>query len=951
MKKIYLSAFAVMLTTLMMAQSFSPTTSVIPAYNSGGCTGVTDMNNDGLDDIIILDQSTDLKIAYQQPDGTFDVSSFGSVSGGEQWGMCIGDVDNDGHKDVMCGGHYDGIHIVNINGPGDYEQIDYQGDGWDDIYMQGSNLADIDNDGWLDGFGCHDDGHSAILHNNGNGLFSNGASLMDLTFYPEINGNDNAGNYGSVWTDFDRDGDIDLFIAKCRQFISDPLDPRRTNVLMVNDGSNNYTEQAVERGLVNLQQSWTSDFADMDNDGDFDVLLTTHSNTLEIYENDGTGYFTDVTEGSGLQYSGFFLQAKMADFDNDGYLDVIHSGGDHRYFHNNGDMTWTLQPGVFPNVDVMHSFAIGDLNHDGWLDLYASYGDGYVNPDNSHDDAIFFNNGGDNNFVVFDLEGVISNKDAAGALVEIHGAWGVQIREVRDGESYGITNASACYFGLGDATEIEYAVIHWPAGGEVTINNPDINTWYNVIEGECVLGAPVVSAGGATTICEGGSVMLSVAGSSVDYEWNNGATTSSIEASDAGNYFVTVSDDNGCEAISAAINVSYYIAEPASINATGDLEFCEGSSIQLIASEGTGFEWSSGQDTQAIEVTESGDYTVVVTGLCESTTSESTVSVQVHATPGEPTITDMSFMPPAAVTFTVSGGTDVRWYTSEAATTPVYEGSSYTTPSLSSTTSYWVEDVLSYGGIEGSGGRTEADSDSDGAYLTSTSYYLKFDAYTDIVIHTVKVDAQGSGNRTVKLVDNGGATLTQATINIPDGVSEITLDFFVPQGTGYGLRCDNETPNLWRDKDLSVGSPWDYPYDLDGLGSITGTNVGGEDADNYYYFFYDWNVHTPVFECTSERVEVQAIALGMDELTGVRQINLYPNPASSVLNVNFASTIGTKMQVRLIDQTGRTVQSTQWNTSVGNNSLTLDLDNVASGVYQLQFAIDGKTATRKFVVE
>lgn len=65
---------------------------------------------------------------------------------------------------------------------------------------------------------------------------TDGAAMMDLTFYPETNGNDNSGNYGSVWTDFDRDGDVDLFIAKCRQFIDDPYDPRRTNILMVNDG-------------------------------------------------------------------------------------------------------------------------------------------------------------------------------------------------------------------------------------------------------------------------------------------------------------------------------------------------------------------------------------------------------------------------------------------------------------------------------------------------------------------------------------------------------------------------------------------------------------------------------------------------------------------------------------------------------------------------------------------
>lgn len=126
MKKFYLFLMGVVWVGAIQAQSFTNSTSLLPTgYNSGGCTGVVDMNNDGLDDIVILDQSTDLKIAYQQANGTFTVSSFGTVSGTEQWGMCIGDVDNDGHKDVLSGGYYDDVHIVDINGPGDFSQDDY----------------------------------------------------------------------------------------------------------------------------------------------------------------------------------------------------------------------------------------------------------------------------------------------------------------------------------------------------------------------------------------------------------------------------------------------------------------------------------------------------------------------------------------------------------------------------------------------------------------------------------------------------------------------------------------------------------------------------------------------------------------------------------------------------------------------------------------------------------
>ena len=163
--------------------------------------------------------------------------------------MCVGDKDNDGFLDIQSGGNYDGVHFLDINSVSSATQQDFPAV---QIFMQACNFADINNDGWLDAFACHDDGEAYIFENDGTGIMTNGNSLIDMTIYPN---SDNSGNYGTTWTDFDRDGDIDLFIAKCRQFVNDPLDPRRTNVLLVNDGNNNYHDEAALRGLVNLQIS------------------------------------------------------------------------------------------------------------------------------------------------------------------------------------------------------------------------------------------------------------------------------------------------------------------------------------------------------------------------------------------------------------------------------------------------------------------------------------------------------------------------------------------------------------------------------------------------------------------------------------------------------------------------------------------------------------------------
>jgi hypothetical protein len=93
-------------------------------------------------------------------------------------------------------------------------------------------------------FACHDDAAGRIWGNDGSGALQESNNWIDLATVPA---SDNSGNYGSVWSDIDNDGDLDLYIAKCRQGVNDPSDPRRINALYINDGAGNYTEAAAAR--------------------------------------------------------------------------------------------------------------------------------------------------------------------------------------------------------------------------------------------------------------------------------------------------------------------------------------------------------------------------------------------------------------------------------------------------------------------------------------------------------------------------------------------------------------------------------------------------------------------------------------------------------------------------------------------------------------------------------
>jgi len=137
-----------------------------------------------------------------------------------------------------------------------------------------------------------------------------------------------------------------------------------------------------------------------------------------------------------------------------------------------------------------------------------------------------------------------------------------------------------------------------------------------------------ITANGPLTFCEGGSVTLT-SSPALTYLWSNGQTTQSILVETSGDYFVTVTDIHGCSATSDITTVTVYPVPDAIITPNGPLAFCEGGSVLLTASEGTSYLWSTGETTQSILVTTSGDYFVTVSNgfNCSATSMITTVTV------------------------------------------------------------------------------------------------------------------------------------------------------------------------------------------------------------------------------------------------------------------------------------------------------------------------------------
>lgn len=234
----------------------------------------------------------------------------------------------------------------------------------------GTACADFDRDGDMDVYISVRDGRNLLLQNQGN-----------LTFREvgEIAGVDHAGSSRtSIFGDFNKDGWPDLYVGNYAE----------ADILYLNNQDGTFTDYTTEAGIDNPDKTFSVNLADVDRDGWLDIYLANFQSQNKLYHNLGNGQFEDWTNFSRAfsTYNG--MGALFFDYDNDGDQDLYltHDGQPNILYQNIGNGRFfdaSARAGV--NYQGFGMGAdVADINHDGWLDLYIT---------NLYENVLFLNLG------------------------------------------------------------------------------------------------------------------------------------------------------------------------------------------------------------------------------------------------------------------------------------------------------------------------------------------------------------------------------------------------------------------------------------------------------------------------------------------------------------------------------------------------------------------------------
>lgn len=362
------------------------------------------------------------------------------------------DYDGDGYLDLFvkngkpANGHPGSNRLYRNKGDGTFTQVPGAA-GLEDASFgvhagDITSFVDYDNDGRMDvAFSGNEGGPQALYRNQGNGTFVNVTAAAGLTSSQPCQ--------GIAWGDYNNDGLLDLYIAR----------------------------------------------GHLDGSGKGDL-------TDSLYKNKGDGTFTDVTQAARLGSTGNNWGCVWGDYNNDGFLDlfvavgganILGPGNANLLYLNNGDGTFSnraAEKGLELEDDAIphRGAAWADYDNDGFLDLILKDGSGPEHKTGAGFVGLhrLFRNPGNNryNFIKVNLAGIQSNKRGIGARVTATYLGGMAFRENNGGGGgeFWSQGSEPLHFGIGRATKATLEV-KWPSGITDIVPAVKANSTLTIVEG------------------------------------------------------------------------------------------------------------------------------------------------------------------------------------------------------------------------------------------------------------------------------------------------------------------------------------------------------------------------------------------------------------------------------------------------------------------------------------
>jgi hypothetical protein len=391
------------------------------------------------------------------------------------------DYDHDGYVDLFVGSYFPpvnvfhpltprffpesfenannggGITIFHNKGDGTFtevtEKVGLKTSGW----VLALGHGDADNDGWDDLYVACDFGTDRFFHNNRDGAFT------DLT--ATANGFDTKKGMNAEWGDYDGDGYLDIFVTNItNEYV------REGNFLWHNNGNLTFTDVARETGTYESGWAWGGKFLDYDNDGWLDLYVA-------------NGYISAGPDNYVVDVFNMIVRPNVDFADVRNWPPIgnksISGYEKKKLFHNQGGQLFQDQAarhGLNSTKDG-RGVAVADFDNDGRMDLFVT---------NANSEPFLYHNilptGA--HWAEFSLQGKKSNRAAVGAQVRITAGGRTRLGFVNCGNGFASQSTLRVHFGLAQSSMLDRVEVSWPSGLKQGFEKLPADHIYKIIEGE-----------------------------------------------------------------------------------------------------------------------------------------------------------------------------------------------------------------------------------------------------------------------------------------------------------------------------------------------------------------------------------------------------------------------------------------------------------------------------------